>query len=149
MTKVIDLNDYKELKRRKFFIKCYHFLNKNLQGKLDELLLNTNQIFVNLLIRNGYDPGYVSYFQIPIITFMVIIFIRNSDLIEYFPEVLKIDNSLNKTMLKNTLIKALETFNDECDYKEVNSSFEIELETSLDYVFENVMEIIPQKIVFV
>ncbi|SCY05309.1 hypothetical protein [Alkaliphilus peptidifermentans] len=149
MSKVVDLKDYKELKQREFFINCYHFLNRNLNSKLDDLLLNTNQYFVNLLIRNDYDSGYVSYFQVPIITFIVTVFIRNSDLVDHFPEILQIDNDLNKTLFRNTLVKILETMNDECDYKKVDLQLKDELEITLDYIFENIMELVPYKIVFV
>jgi len=149
MSKVIELRDYKTTKQREFFINFYHFLNRNLNGKFENLLQNCNHELVNLLVKNNYDPIYISYFQIPIVTFMVTVFIRNSDLLAYFPEIIELNNDINKGLFKENIIKIIERIIDENDEAKIhNTKCFHGLDETIQNIFVDIMTCIPKKILF-
>lgn len=150
MSKVIELRDYKTTKQREFFINFYHFLNRNLNGDFENLLLNSNHKMVNLLVDNNLDPMFISNFQIPIVTFMVTVFIRNSDLVGYFPDIKQLDNDTNKKLFKENIIKITETIKSEYDLNQgMDKDCVGKIENTIEDIFNDIFKCIPKKILLV
>ncbi len=163
MAEIIDINEYKDLKmlkqlenetdkvmkQREFFINLYQFLNKNLNNEFDEILLEFDDLFLGLVKKYKVNRLVVNYFHIPMITFMVMVFIKNSDLNIHFPELSSIENSENMVMFKDTLLKIIETYT-EYDIDLIKQfDLEQELETIVRRYYVSLLTIIPQKIVLV
>ncbi|KAB3529016.1 hypothetical protein [Alkaliphilus serpentinus] len=150
MSKVIDLRDYKTTKQREFFINFYHFLNRNLKGRFENLLQKCNHEIINLLVKNDYDPMHISYFQIPIVTFMVTVFIRNSDLAGYFPEIKELDNDTNKRLFRDNMIKLMKTISIEYPLDNTSQTESLkEIDETIDVIYNDILKCIPKKILLV
>jgi len=149
VAKIINLNDYRGMKQREFFINLYHFLNKNLDYSLDHILAQLDDDFIELCKKNGIDPVYVNFFRVPIITFIVITFVNNSDIKDFFSTTLSMGNDENKAMFKNTLIKVVETFVEDYYIQNNTQVFELEMEEIIDRGLQRILEMIPDKIVLV
>lgn len=149
MAKIIDLNDYRSMKQREFFINLYNFLNKNLDFTLDHILAQLDDDFIELCKKYNIDSLYVNFFRIPIITFIVLSFVNNSDIKGFFDSSLNMDNHENKRMFKNTLIKILETFDEAYERKDHKKDFEVEMEEIIEKGFKTILKIVPDKILLV
>ncbi|SNS86045.1 hypothetical protein SAMN05446037_102452 [Anaerovirgula multivorans] len=149
MAQVINLNDYKATKQRQLVINIYQFLNESLDYSLDNILIDFDESFIDVCNQYNLNPVNVNYFRLPIITFIVTSFIRNSDVGDYFPDSLIIENEENKYMFKNTLIKILETF--EKNYLNHSYKFMVEKEIAciIDEGQKRLLEIIPENIYLV
>lgn len=149
MAEIINLNEYKAMKQREFFINLYHFLNKNLDYGLDHIVAQLDDEFIILCQKCTLDPLYVNYFRIPIITFIVITFINNSDIKNFFPTTLHLENYENKSMFKNTLLQVVETFEKNYYAQKNVKAFEYEMDEIIEKGLRRVLEIVPDKIILV
>ncbi|GAB6086938.1 hypothetical protein [Alkaliphilus crotonatoxidans] len=160
MAQIIDLNDYKlskelennsdrVMQQREFFINFYGFLNRNLNNEFDEVLMEFDDMFIDMVLKHGMNRMVVNYFHIPMVTFMVTVFIKNSDLAVHFPELASIENDDNQLMFKNTLFRIITAYSQD-DHINFN---EIELEMDLNRIirrfYVSLLTIIPQKIVLI
>lgn len=149
VAKIVNLDDYRGMKQREFFINLYRFLNKNMDYSLDHILAQLDDDFIELSERYGIDPLYVNFFRVPIVTFIVITFVNNSDIKDFFADTLSMENDENKAMFKNTLIKIIESFAEDYYAQKNIQSFEAEIEEIIDEGFKKVLGIVPEKIVLV
>lgn len=149
MAEIIELHDYRLLKQREFFINLYRFLNHNMNNRFDEVQENLRERFTELFLRSSYDPIFINYFNMPIITFIVTVFVKNSDLCCFFPKIIKIDNEENIYMFKNTLIKILETFDESYILRENREDLEEGIARIIDNLYDQLLEIIPEEIVII
>lgn len=149
MGKIINIDEYRGLKQREFFINLYHFLNKNLDYSLDHILVKLDDDFIDLCKKYNIDPLCVNLFRVPIVTFIVIIFVNNSDIKDFFGTTLSITNYENKNMFKNTLVKSLEVFDEDYHGKKHNKNFEKDMEEIIEKGMKSVLEVVPDKIVLV
>ncbi|MCC5912134.1 MAG: hypothetical protein JJT76_17080 [Clostridiaceae bacterium] len=149
MTRVINLKDYKSNKQRQLIIEIYQFLNESLDYRLDNILIDFDEAFIEICNQHKLNPINVNYFRLPIITFIVTSFIGNSDISHHFPQGLMIDNDDNKWLFKNTLIKVLETY-DASYERSTNKKIIIEeIHATVEDGFGSLLKIIPQNIHFV
>lgn len=146
MTKIVDMNHYRVMKQRKLFIRLYQFLNKNLDYKLDDILKEFDESFFHICQKHDINPLYVNYFRIPIITFIVTVFINNSNISGMFPVNLIIENKNNKSMFKNTLIQILETFEKNFSHNPCRIFIEKGFEDVIEKGFRKTLKTIPEKI---
>ena len=149
MAEIIELHEYRLMKQREFFINLYRFLNNNLNYRFDDLQIKLGDDLKELFKSKSFDPIYISYFNMPIITFIVTVFVKNSDLRCFFPKIIKIDNDENILMFKNTLIRILETFFDGFKTQENRCSFEDGLDTIVNNLYKDLIDMIPDEIVIV
>lgn len=149
MPEIVKLHEYRLLKQREFFIKLYRFLNSNMDNRFDEVQERLRESLTELFLVSSRDPVYINYFSMPIITFIVTIVVKNSDLGCFFPTILKIDDKENICMFKKTLIKILETFDEGYKFKENRKAFEKGIEKIIDSLYEQLIEIIPKEIVII
>ncbi|WP_026476187.1 hypothetical protein [Alkaliphilus transvaalensis] len=163
MAQIIDIKEYKDnkmlkqlenttdrtIKQREFFINLYQFLNKNLNNEFDEILIEFDDLFLDLVKKYKINPLVVNYFHIPMITFMVMVFIKNSDLNEHFPELSTIENNENKDMFKDTLLKIIETYTDDDSISLNPIALEKDLDKIINRFYVSLLTIIPHKIVLV
>ena len=149
VAKIINLNDYRGMKQREFFVNLYHFLNKNLDYGLDHILAQLDDDFISLCQKYEIDPLYVNFFRVPIITFIVITFVNNSDIKDFFSTTLNMENNENKSMFKNTLIRIIETFEENYCRQKYRQDFELEMEEVIEEGLKRVLEIVPDKIILV
>lgn len=163
MAQIIDMKEYRASKmlkdaeksavrvtrQREFFINLYHFLNKNLDNEFEEMLVDFHNAFVGLARKHKISGLVVNYFHIPMVTFMVMVFLKNSDLAEHFPELSSIENSENIDMFKETLMKILEYYMED----EMIFVDPIELEAGMDGIIKDfyvtILTKIPSKIVLI
>lgn len=149
MAEVIELHEYRMLKQREFFINLYRFLNRNMNNRFDELQEKLKTSLMEHFIKSSYDPIFINYFNMPIITFIVTVFVKNSDLSSFFPKIIKIDNDENILMFKNTLIKILETFDEGYIFNGNRKDFEKGLKIIIDNLYDELLELIPEEIVII
>jgi len=149
VAKIISLNDYRGTKQREFFINLYHFLNKNLDYGLDHIVAQLDDDFIDLCNKYSIDPLYVNFFRVPIITFIVIVFVNNSDIKDFFSTTLSMENDENKTMFKMTLIKIVETFGEDHYIQNDRRDFELEMEEIIENGLKRTLEMVPDEIVLV
>lgn len=149
VAKIINLNDYRGMKQREFFINLYHFLNKNLDYCLDHILAQLDDDFISICQNYEIDPLYVNFFRVPIITFIVISFVNNSDIKDFFYPTLSMENNENKSMFKNTLIGIIKTFEEDYYRQKNRHDFELEMEAIIEKGLKRILEIVPDKIVLV
>ncbi|SET80539.1 hypothetical protein SAMN05660297_03565 [Natronincola peptidivorans] len=149
MARIIHLRDYKVSKQRKLIVNIYQLLNRGLEDELDTILMEFDESFITVCKKYNLDAMNVDYFRLPIITFIVTSFIKNSEIRDYFPQSLVLENEDNKHMFKNTLIKILETFDDSYQYNDIRHKAEEELEAIIDEGLCRLLQIIPQKIYLV
>jgi len=149
VAKIISLNEYRSTKQREFFINLYHFLNKNLDYGLDHILAQLDDDFIDLCKKYSIDSVYVNFFRVPIITFIVITFVNNSDIKDFFTPTLSMENDENKAMFKTTLLKIIETFGEDYYMQKNKHGFEAEMEAIIENGFKRALEIVPDEIVLV
>lgn len=149
MAEVIELHEYRMLKQREFFINLYRFLNRNMNNRFDELQEKLKTSLMEHFIKSSYDPIFINYFNMPIITFIVTVFVKNSDLSSFFPKIIKIDNDENILMFKDTLIKILETFDEGYIFNGNRKDFEKGLKIIIDNLYDELLELIPEEIVII
>ena len=147
MAEIIELHDYRLLKQREFFINLYRFLNNNFNYRFDDLQLKLKEDLTQLFNCKSFDPIYIHYFNMPIITFIVTVFVKNSDLSCFFPKIIKIDNDENMIMFKNTLFKILETFDDGYKLNENREGLEAGIDLIINNLYKDLLEMIPDEIV--
>jgi len=149
VAKIVSLNEYRSTKQREFFINLYHFLNKNLDYGLDHILAQLDDDFIDLCKKYCIDSVYVNFFRVPIITFIVITFVNNSDIKDFFTPALSMENDENKAMFKTTLLKIIETFGEDYYMQKNKHDFEVEMEAIIENGFKRALEIVPDEIVLV
>jgi len=149
VAKIINLNEYRGMKQREFFVNLYHFLNRNLDYGLDHILAQLDDDFIEICKKHEIDPLYVNLFRVPIITFIVITFVNNSDIKSFFSNTLSMTNNENKAIFKQTLIKIITTFEEDYDLQKNRQEFELELENVIEKALKRILEIVPDKIVLV
>ncbi|MBM7614830.1 hypothetical protein [Alkaliphilus hydrothermalis] len=163
MAQIIDMKEYRNYKmlkdagksgvsatrKREFFMNLYRFLNKNLENEFDEILVDFHNTFVGLTRKHKVSSHVVNFFHIPMITFMVMVFLKNSDLREQFPELSSIENSENIEMFKETLMKILEYYTED----EMIFIDPIELEKEMDDMvqrfYATILTTIPSRIILI
>lgn len=160
MAQIIDINDYKLLKelennsdkimqQREFFINFYGFLNRNLNNEFDEILMEFDDMFTDLILRHKINRLVVNYFHIPMVTFMVTVFIKNSDLAVHFPDLASIENNENQLMFKNTLMKIIKAYTEDEVVPYDSLELELDLNRVIKRFYVSLLTIIPQKIVLI
>lgn len=149
MAQVINLNDYKATKQRQLILHLYQFLNESLDYRLDNILIDFDEAFIHICNVYHINPVYVNYFRLPIITFIVTSFIRNSEIGDYFPDSLILENEDNKYIFKNTLMKVLETFEKKYTLHPYKEKIEKEIIHIIDEGFYKLLKIIPENIYLV
>ncbi|SDK22471.1 hypothetical protein [Natronincola ferrireducens] len=149
MAQIINLNDYKATKQRQLIINIYQFFNENLDYKLDNILIDFDEAFIQMCEDYKIDSTNVDYFRLPIITFIVTSFINNSEISDYFPQGLVLSNKENKYMFRNTLIKVLETFDKNFKDKKNKYLIEEEINLIIEEGLYKLLKVIPQNIYLV
>ncbi len=149
MAEIIELHDYRLTKQREFFINLYRFLNNNMNQRFDELQIKLKEELKQLFESQSFDTLYIHYFNIPTITFIVTVFVKNSDLSCFFPKIIKIDNEENIQMFKNTLIKILETFVEGYMENPNKDTLEKGMDIIINHLYQDLLEMIPDEIVIV
>ncbi len=149
MAEIIELHDYRLTKQREFFINLYRFLNNNMNQSFDELQIKLKEELKQLFESQSFDTLYIHYFNIPIITFIVTVFVKNSDLSCFFPKIIKIDNEDNIQMFKNTLVKILDTFVEGYTEKDNRPALEEGLDLVINNLYKDLLEMIPDEIIIV
>ncbi|ABR49275.1 hypothetical protein Amet_3136 [Alkaliphilus metalliredigens QYMF] len=149
MAQIVDINEYRSIKQKQFFVRLYQFFNENLDYQLDHTLVDFDEAFIELCQRYRMDAAHVDFFRIPIITFITTVLIYNSDLKDFFPQSVQLQNVENRLLFKNTLIEILKTLEPEYCGENKAKYFEAEMEITIERGFENLLRIIPQKIEFI
>lgn len=149
MAQVINLDDYKATKQKQLIINIYQFFNENLDYSLDNILIDFDESFIDVCNQYNLNPVNVNYFRLPIITFIVTSFIRNSEMGDHFPDSLMLENEQNKYMFKNTLIKILETFEKNYLLHPYKAMVEDDITSIIDEGQKRLLETIPESIYLV
>ncbi|AKL94914.1 hypothetical protein CACET_c14500 [Clostridium aceticum] len=149
MARIISLNDYKITKQRQLITNIYYFFNESLDNQLDNVLVQFEEEFIDLCNRYDFHHENVDYFKLPIITFIVTVFIKNSEVCEHFSEGLVLDNEENKYLFKNTLIKVLEIFEDNYLNSPNKLFVEKEIENIIEEGLQSLLKIMPENIYLV
>ncbi|AOY76656.1 hypothetical protein [Clostridium formicaceticum] len=149
MAQIISLNDYKITKQRQLINNMYHFFNEGLENQLDNILIQFEEAFANLCNKYDFHHENVAYFRLPIITFIVTVFIKNSEVCDFFSEGLILDNDENKYLFKNTLVRVLEAFEDNYHSNSNKLLIEEEIENIIEKGIKNLLKIMPENIYLV
>ncbi|MDR5657947.1 hypothetical protein RH915_00435 [Serpentinicella sp. ANB-PHB4] len=143
MAQVIQLENYRVLKQSEIIVKIYSTININMNNKLDQVVYEFEDEFYKLCEQNNMDLTLVKYFRIPMITFIVTIFLRNSKMKFYFDDSLLLNNRENKILLKNTLLKIINAYNQ--DYSN-GIMLESNIKKIVEKQFALLVNLIPEKI---
>lgn len=146
MAQIICLDNYRVLKQTQIITQIYMLINKSLSYRLDSVIWHFDDSFYSLCKRFEMDCKLIKYFQIPVLTFIVTIIIKNSIISESFPKDLLFDNEENMAMFKNSLVKIIESLDESYSENYNRILVEYQLDKIIQKQLNHILLMIPQRI---
>jgi len=146
MAQIINLDNYRVVKQTEIIGQIYMLLNKSMDYRLDTVVWQFDDTFYAICKKYELDLTLIKYFRIPVITFIVTTFIKNSVISEQFPENSLLENDENIAMFKASLIKIIEAVDETYSNNYNRILVEYQLDKLINQEFSHLILMIPQKI---